>query len=112
MIEGILIKALKVIETKGFIIGFFAGLLKVMQNIRAGTFRWVIALTDMAASIIAGYCVYEWASDSKALDEWQVIFLTLVIALNTFIVVRLFTDPEMFRNLIKSWFKVDIGSGE
>lgn len=110
MIEGLIIKALKIMETKGFIIGFFSGLLKVMQNIRSGTFKWMIAITDMVAAIIAGYSVYQWASDSEVLDEWQVVFLTIVIALNTFIVVRLFTDPVMFRRMIKSWFKVDIGN--
>lgn len=95
------------IFTKGLIIGIFAGLLKIMQDMRTRTFKWYIALTDLFASMVVGYSIYEWASEAKSLHEWQKIMITVILSLNAFLVVKILTDPKMITLLIRNWIKVN-----
>lgn len=106
MIDG-LEKFFYAILTKGLAIGLFAGILKIMQDIRIKSFRWHIALTDLFASGVVGYSIYEWASEAKSLHEWQVILITVILSLNAFLVVKILTDPKMITMLIKNWLKVN-----
>ena len=99
---------ISLLEDKGFTIGFFAGLLKILQDVRLKAFIWYVALTDIVASSIIGYSVYSWASESSSLKEWQVITLTVMLSLNAFFVIKLVTSPKVINMLIKTWFKVDV----
>ena len=75
-------------ESKGFLIGFFSGLIKILQDVRMHTFKWYIALTDVFASTIVGYSVYSWSSESDSLEKWQVISMTVMLSLNAFFLLR------------------------
>jgi len=98
----------KIFENNGFWIGFLAGVLKIMQDLRNAKFRWLIAITDLSASTIVGYSVYAWASESNQLANWQVIGLTIMFSLNAFLVIKIITEPTVVRNIIQSWFKIDL----
>lgn len=98
----------KIFENNGFWIGFLAGILKIMQDLRNAKFRWLIAITDLSASTIVGYSVYVWASESNQLANWQVIGLTIMFSLNAFVVIKIITEPTVVRNIIQSWFKIDL----
>ncbi len=99
---------ISIIKTKGFLIGFFSALMKVMQDVRGATFKWVIALTDLIAGTSVGYSVYQWSSESEQLANWQIYGLTIMFSLNAFLVVKIVTEPKIVQQLIKSWFKIDV----
>ncbi len=97
-----------ILMSKGTAIGLFSGLLKLMQDIRNGVFKWYIALTDIVASTVVGYSVYEWAGESQRLDKWQVIILTIMLSLNAFVVVKILTNPKVVTALFKTVTKIDV----
>ena len=100
------------ITSQGFLIGFFSGLLKMMQDIRNGNFKWFIAITDITASSVVGYSIFEWSSESKSLADWQVIGLTIMLSLNAFFVVKIITNPNLIKKLLSSWFKINLKDEE
>ncbi len=99
--------ALLFLTSKGTLIGLIAGFLKVMQDIREGRFKWVIATTDITASSIVGYSIYSWASESQTLASWQIIGLTVMFSLNAFLVIKIITEPDLIKQLLRGWFKLD-----
>ncbi len=101
-------KIMSIFENNGFWIGFFAGVLKIMQDVRASRFKWIIAITDLSAATIVGYSVYQWASESNRLASWQVVGLTVMFSLNAFLVIKIITEPSLVKKIIQSWFKVDL----
>lgn len=98
--------------TKGVVIGVVAGILKIMQDVRVKSFKWHIAITDLFASSVVGYSVYEWASEAKSLHEWQIIMITVILSLNAFLVVKILTDPKMITLLIRGWLKSNVNTDE
>ena len=103
------------IESKGFLIGLFMGLLKTFQDIRAEysnnpkfsikDVKWFIVFTDLFASTFVGYTVYEWSSESDILSSLQVTGLTIFLSINSFIVIKVITDPKLVKKLIGGWIK-------
>lgn len=98
-------KLLAILESKGALIGFFGGLLKVMQDARLGLFKWVKATTELIASTGVGVIMFEWINESSSLSGWKVNFLTLLFSLNAFLLVKVFTDPEVLKAIIGTWIK-------
>ena len=96
------------VESQGFLIGFFCGLLKIMQDIRNNNFKLLIVITDISASSVVGYSIHQWASESDKLSNWQVVVLTIILSLNAFFVVKIITSPKLIKGLLATWFKVDL----
>ena len=96
------------IVSKGTLIGLFSGILKVMQDIRTKTFKWYLALTDIFGSTIVGYTMYEWASESETLKNWQIILITVIFSLNAFVFIGVLTNPKVLGILVKKYTKIDI----
>lgn len=90
--------------SKGTLIGFLAGVLRILVAIRAGRFVWLIALTDIVGSTLVGNITYEWVSYS-GLENWQVLFITCFSSLNAFVILSIITDPKLVNALFSRWIE-------
>ena len=68
-------KIIAVISSKGFLIGFGVGVMKILLAIRNGDFLWRIAITDIIGASVFGYTTFEWASSSYVLSDLSAAFL-------------------------------------
>lgn len=96
-------KIIVILSSKGTLIGFFAGIVKIMQSIRLGTFKWLIAMTDLVAGALVGYTTWELAMGVETLSSWQQYVLTIFASLNAFIIIGIITDKEFVKNKIEEW---------
>jgi nucleoside permease NupC len=87
---------------EGLVIGFFSGGLKIMYSIRNGTFKWTVAVTDLAGAMIVGYATWEWIEIEK---EWQKVLTTVVMSINTFFIVGLLMNPQLVKIYFTKYFK-------
>lgn len=103
---------LSILFSKGFLIGFISSLLKIMQDIRNGQFRWKIALTDSLGACIMGHTVYSWASESEVLNFWQVYLITVFMSLNVFFVLKLITNAKIAKIILETYTKIKLPKDE
>ena len=96
-----------ILTHKGILIGLGLGAFKVMQSMRSGKFKWSIATTDMIGSVIMGYGSWEMAITAE-LSTPVVVAVTIILALNAFLVVHIFTNPAVFKALVKTFTKIDV----
>ena len=96
-----------ILTHKGLLIGLGLGLFKVMQAMRSGKFKWTVAATDMLGSMIMGYGSWEMAITAE-LSMPVVVAVTVMLSLNAFLVVHIFTNPAVFKALVKTFTKVDV----
>ena len=91
---------------KGLLIGFFTGLLKIMYSIRNGDFNWKLALTDLFGAVIVGYSTWALLLEYTESINWQNYIITVVMALNAFILVGFLMNPK----LLKNYFNILLGN--
>ena len=101
---------LGILTQKGFIIGVLSAISKSALAIRKGDFSFVMFITDLIFTPIVGHAIWKIAMDSH-IPEWQALILTIVISINTFLLIALLTSPKAFKVLlinVAAVFKIDI----
>ena len=92
---------------KGTVIGFITALSKLLNDIRTKNFQWRVFITDLLATPLMGYIAYELVKNIDSISDWQKIVFTIFMSLNTFVVLKLATNPNLVKAMIGSWLKVD-----
>lgn len=92
---------------KGTVIGFITAISKLLNDIRTNNFEWRVFLTDLFATPLMGYIAFELVKDIDSISHWQKVVFTIFMSLNTFVVLKLATNPNLVKAMIGSWLKVD-----
>lgn len=84
---------------KGFYIGSIAGALHVLKAWRDSTFTLKIAITDMVGSTLVGAMMWSVLGGTE-LSEITKVVVTLIAAIDVFIILAVLTDPSFIKRTI------------
>ena len=99
-----MIEKVAVFLTLGAKIGLGAGLLRVMQCIQKGNFKWSRALMHIASAGVVGYFIYEVGTQA-GLSGAVVYSATFILSINSFVTIELLTDKKTVEGLINKFLK-------
>jgi len=95
-------KIIEVATNKGFLVGVFMGILLVLKSIADGNFNYKRAIAIIPSSAIIGYIAYSVAVES-GIDNVLAYGWTVIISLNSFLVVELLTDKAIVQSLVDKY---------
>jgi hypothetical protein len=105
-------KIIEIVQQKWMWIGSVASIFKAIVDVRNGSFKWNIFLTDLIMAMIVWYVAWELTTDFN--EAVRVIF-TWILSWNAFVLWSIIFNKEVAENLIYSFFEkkwIDLKSND
>jgi len=95
---------------KGLFVGFLSGCVAVLHSVRNGQFKWHIAVPDLISATIVGHATWALTSSIGSIEEWEMLVLTIIMSINSFIVVGFLLNGELLKKYVSKTFGVNFDS--